>query len=170
MKHFLLVLTVLFSFVACGYKPSVQYVKAVLSENVYTQIEIDLRDPENAVFVKDALNQAVIERFGGRLVSQAQADSQLFIRLESVTFSPAQYDENGFVVAYNNTVSLKIHSIDKKRKEKTYHVSGHYDFPVEANSVISETSRFNAIKEASKKALNHFIARLSYEGYTREHK
>ena len=169
MKHVFILLSMILMFNACGYKPSVQYTKQILHKNIYAHVKIDLRDPENAVFVKDALNQAVLERFGATLTSKEKADTQLNIVLRRVSFSPAQYDAKGFVIAYNNTVSLAITRTNKQGDSKSYNVQGHHDFPIEANSVISEKSRYDAIKSASNKALNHFIARLSYEGYKHEH-
>jgi hypothetical protein len=43
-------------------------------------------------------------------------------------------------------------------------VSGEYDFTIEPNSVISDTRRFEAIKNASYEALDEYIAALAIRG------
>jgi hypothetical protein len=168
MKYLLVLLSLII--VGCGYKPSTHFTDAVLKEKIFTQISINVRDPENTVFVKDALNEAVLQKFGASLVAKEQADSRLLIALSSVSFSPLQYDDKGFIIAYNTYVSLSVtrEAVDKESDEsvtKSYSVRGTYDFPITANSVISDNKRFTAIKEASLKALNHFVSRVSFEGY-----
>jgi hypothetical protein len=170
MKKFILYFVIfIIGLTGCGYKPSKYYTRAILKENIYTQIEINLRDPENAIFAKDALNSAVIQKFSANLTSVEKADTILNIALGGVSFSPIQYDNKGFVVAYNTYVSLNITRTLKATKErnaftKSYSVRGTYDFPITANSIISDNKRFTAIKEASIKALNHFISKISFEG------
>ena len=159
----ILIFTILF-INGCGYKPTSVYAKKVLGEKIYTDVKVYLRDPENAVLIKDAINEAVISRFKGRLAPKKEADSQIIISLSSVSFRPLQYDKNGYVVYYRAVTTLNI--IYKNSKiSKSINVSGNYDFPIEPNSVISDTKRFEAIRESSKKALDKFISKISIIGY-----
>ncbi len=149
----------------CGYKPTSVYTKKVLGEKIYSQVEVYLRDPENSVLIKDALNEAIVNRFKGSLVPKQYADSELIVSLRRVSFRPLQYDKNGYVIYYRAIASLKIVYKSKKGETKILTVSGNYDFPIEPNSVISDTKRFEAIRESSKKALDKFISQISIIGY-----
>jgi len=59
---------------------------------------------------------------------------------------------------------LNIRHVAKDGRKETFSTSGEYDFPVEANSVISDTNRFEAIKYASLDALNEFVSKISVKG------
>jgi len=147
----------------CGYKPTSIYAKKVLGEKIYTNVKVYLRDPENAVMIKDAINEAVISRFKGSLAPKKYADSEIYISLKSVKFKPLEYDKNGYVIYYRAVTTLNI--VYKNKKEsRSINLSGNYDFPIEPNSVISDTKRFEAIKESSKKALDKFISQASIIG------
>lgn len=155
-------LVVLFS--ACGYKPTSVYTKKVLGEQIYVKVETSLEDPENSVLIRDAVNEAVIYKFNAKIASQENASSKLFVKLEHVNFQPIEYDSNGYVIAYKTNVTLLVGYHDKFKKLKSLKTHGDYDFNIESNSVISDTKRFNAIKEASQKAIDAFISRISVEG------
>ncbi len=147
----------------CGYKPSAHYAKQVIGEKVSTEVTISLEDPENTVVIKDAVDAAVIMRFKSSLVSRGASDTHLVIKLKNVSFSPFQYDENGYVVAYRTNVALNITRITNGKK-KAYNVSGFYDFSIQAQAIISDQARFDAIKFGASKAINSFIAMVSAEG------
>lgn len=156
----LLVLLVL----GCGYKPSSYYADKVLGENIHVDVSISRKDPKNSVLVKDAINEAVVGRFGGKLASKENADSNLLINIESVTFTPTVYDRNGYVIAYKTSVVLNTTYETKNSDKKSFTATGEYDFPIEANSVISDTKRFDAIKYASLDAVNEIISKISIIG------
>ncbi|WP_281950341.1 LPS assembly lipoprotein LptE [Nitrosophilus kaiyonis] len=162
LPFFFLILTILM-LSGCGYKPTSIYAKKVLGQKIYTDVKVYLRDPENAVLIKDAINEAVISRFKGSLAPKRYADSEIYISLKSVSFTPLQYDKNGYVIYYRAVTTLNI--VYKNKKEsRSIDVSGNYDFPIEPNSVISDTKRFEAIRESSKKALDKFISQISIIG------
>ncbi|MDX1808856.1 MAG: LPS assembly lipoprotein LptE [Sulfurospirillaceae bacterium] len=154
----------IFLFLGCGYKPSSYYTKKVLGDNIHVNVTISRKDPKNSVLVKDAINEAVVGRFGGRLSSKEKADSNLLIGIESVTFTPTVYDKNGYVIAYKTSVVLNTTYETKTHGKKSFSATGEYDFPIEANSVISDTKRFDAIKFASLDAVNEIISKISIIG------
>ena len=158
----LISLVLLFS--ACGYKPTSVYTKKVLGERIYVKVETSLEDPENSVLIRDAVNEAVVYKFNAKIASPGSASSKLFVKLEYVNFQPIEYDSNGYVIAYKTNVALRVGYHDKLNKLKSLKTQGDYDFNIESNSVISDTKRFNAIKEASQKAIDAFISRISVEG------
>lgn len=154
----------MFFIVGCGYKPSVYYTKEALGNNIYVDVSISRKDPKNSVLIKDALNDAVITRFGGRLSTKEMADTEIFLKIGSVTFTPILYDTDGYVTAYKAKVSLNINYESKNKTNRSLSTSGEYDFPIQANTVISDTKRFEAIKYASLDALNEFVSNIALQG------
>ncbi|WP_456450609.1 LPS assembly lipoprotein LptE [Hydrogenimonas sp.] len=153
----------LFIFTGCGYKPATTYTKKVLSDKIYTEVEIYLRDPENAVLVKDALNEAIVSRFGAQVADKKKATTILHVKFNNVSFRPIQYDINGYAIYYRANVTLQI-SYRSPTGKGTETVSGFYDFPIEPRAIISDALRFQAIKEGSGKALDAFVSRIAQRG------
>ncbi len=153
-----------FALVGCGYKPSTTYTREVLGENIHVSVKISRKDPKNSVFIKDAVNEAVVGRFGSRLTDKKDADTNLLVSIESVSFSPTVYNKDGYVIAYKTRVTLSINYKTINGNSKNFSTVGEYDFPVEANSVISDTKRFDAIKFASADAINEIISKISIIG------
>ncbi|WP_456403893.1 LPS assembly lipoprotein LptE [Hydrogenimonas sp.] len=147
----------------CGYKPMTTYTKNLFTDKIYTEVEVYLRDPENAVLVKDAMNEAIVSRFGAKIAKKEEATTRLWIRFNSVSFSPIQYDANGYAVYYRANVNLKVRYVSPK-KSGSESVSGFYDFPIEPNAVISDAKRFEAIRFGAQKALDAFISRMAMRG------
>ncbi len=144
----------LFTFISCGYKPSSIYTKEVLGEKIYAEVEISLEDPENSVLIKDALNEAIVSHLRSYIVPEEEATSKFYITLNSVRFTPIQYDKNGYVIAYKTYVGLKTKYVDINGNKQDIFTKGDYDFPIKSSSLISDAKRFEAIKFASQKALD----------------
>ncbi len=156
---------ILFLLTGCGYRPSSEYTKRVLGDKIYTKVYIDIKDPENSVLIKDAINEAIISKFRSKIVDNIQeANSSFYIKFKSKSFTPVAYDKNGYVVAYKTKVSLNISFVGKNGQKNSFNVSGTYNFPIEANSVISDTKRFEAIKFASYKAISEFVSKVAVSG------
>ncbi len=161
---FVYFLIVPFLILGCGYRPSSYYSKRVLGENIHVDVGISRKDPKNSVLVKDAVNEAVVGRFDAKLSSKKDADTNLVVSIGSVSFTPTVYDRNGYVIAYKTKVTLKASYKTEKNKIEKFTTIGEYDFPIEANSVISDTKRFEAIKYASSDAINEIISKISIMG------
>ena len=151
----------------CGYMPSSHYAKKVLGDSVYVDIQMYAQEPENTVIIKDAILQALISRFRVSITQESQAQTTLKVSTNELRFTPIEYDQNGFVVANRAHITLHIKQI-KAKKEQSFTVSGVYDFSIEPNGVVSDTQRFTAIKEASLRAIDVFITKLSIQGVTQE--
>ncbi len=155
---------------ACGYKPMAHYTRDVLGKNIHVEVSIDRKDPKNSVLIKDAVNESVITKLGARLSSKAKADTELFVKIGSTSFSAILYNQKGYVTAYKATVSLSIKYITKDGRSESFSTTGEYDFPIAenddgtTNSVISDSNRFNAIKFASLDALNEFVSKIATKG------
>ncbi len=162
--------TLLLFLSACGYKPTSVYTKNVLGEAIYVKVETSLEDPENSVLIRDALNEAVIYKFHAKIADKRDASSQLLVKLEHVNFQPIEYDSNGYVIAYKTNVTLRTTYHDKHHQQQSIKTHGDFDFNIASNSVISDTKRFNAIKEASQKAMDAFISQIAVKGINIDHK
>lgn len=167
MKKYLLYLSVLSLLVlglnSCGYKPSSKFSRSVTGEKISTSVEISMVDPENTVVIKDAVDAAVVSVFHASLVERKYADSHLTIRMSAPTYTPIQYNSDGYVIAYRAKVKLFI-TRETQNETKKYTSYGTYDFSVEPNAIITDQERFNAIKLSASKAITGFIAKVSAEG------
>jgi hypothetical protein len=168
MRAFLILFVSLILFTGCGYKPSSKYARQVVGEKVSTSIVISAQDPENTVVIKDAVDSAIIEIFHASLVDRKYSDSHLNFSITPPTYTPIQYDANGFIIAYRATIVLSVVRVTKN-SQKRYSSRGTYDFSVVPNAVITDQERFDAIKFSASKAINSFIAQVSAEG-SREQK
>ena len=148
----------------CGYKPSSYYAKQALGTKLYAEVTISRQDPRNSVLIKDAVNEAIVSRFGGKLVEKEQADSVLHVKIQSISFSPTVYDTYGYVIAYKTTVVLAMDYENENKKVEKLTATGEYDFSITANSVISDNSRFDAIRLAASDALDEFVSKIAIKG------
>ena len=148
----------------CGYKPSSYYAKQALGTKIYAEVTISRQDPRNSVLVKDAVNEAIVSRFSGKLVAREQADTILHVKIQSISFSPTVYDTYGYVIAYKTTVVLAMDYEDENKKVEKLTATGEYDFSISANSVISDTNRFEAIRYSASDALDEFVSKIAIKG------
>ena len=162
MRRVFILLTVLF-LTSCGYKPSSHFTPKSIGEKVYTEVEVSLSDPENAVLIKDALNRALYSRLKSLATKKEEADSIIKVAYHSIGFTPLQYDKNGYVVYYQANIVLKFEMIRGKKREER-RIVGRYEFPVRPTAIISNDLRFKAIERGSINALDQFIAYVSSKG------
>jgi hypothetical protein len=147
----------------CGYKPSAKFSRQVVGQKISTSVVISAVDPENTVIIKDAVDAAVIEVFHASLTTKELSQTHLTLRLSDPSYSPIQYNADGFVVAYRTTVYLNIVRTTNGTS-KNYRARGTYDFTIAPNAIISDKERFEAIRESSTKAIKSFVAQVSAEG------
>jgi len=148
---------------SCGYKPSAKYARVVVGEKVSTSVVISLQDPENTVLIKDALDSAILKVFHESLRPRNIADTHLNIFMSDIEYQPVQYNNDGFVVAYRAYIKLKIERKTHDKKE-LYITKGTYDFAIDANSIVSNQQRFEAIENSSIKAIKSFVAKVAAQG------
>jgi len=159
----LLIIAILVVSIGCGYKPSAKYAREVLGHKISTSMIISQTDPENSVLIKDAVDKAVIEIFHASLTQRKFSDTHLTISISVPSYAPLQYDNNGFIISYRATITLKI-SRETDTLKRNYTTVGTYDFSVVPNAVLTDQERFDAIKYSSYKAISAFVAQVSAEG------
>ncbi|MDR2100533.1 MAG: LPS assembly lipoprotein LptE [Campylobacteraceae bacterium] len=170
MKKTVVLLLSLLLLAGCGYKPSAQLAKSVIGESVYVYVSMSRIDPQNTVLIKDAIQTAFVDRFGSKITSQSEAAAILNVSLAGVDFSPLVYDANGYVISYRTIAKLKIDYALSSGEKGSVITKGEYDFPIEADSIISDTRRFEAIRYASADAIDEFTAIVAIKGLQREQK
>jgi len=165
LRTLLLGLITALLFSACGYKPSSYYAKKTIGDSVYVFVEVLGSDPENAVYIKDAVNEAVITKFRSKLTTMQDAHTKMHIRISSIALTPVQYDRNGYVTLYRMNVALTT-IVSKKDGQTLNNITsnGSYDFAVDPNTTLSDEKRFNAIRQSAAKAIDMLISQISVKG------
>ncbi len=153
----------LFVFSGCGYKPSSAYQEKITGNNIKVVVNIDVENPRETIFLKDAINDAVYSSLG-KDICHSNCDSTMIINPDSSTLEILDYDKNGYPVLYRSEVVLNITVIDKNGKKRNYSAEGTYDFRIQSNSIVDDETRLNAYKNASINALNKFFALLAKDG------
>ncbi|MGP1484588.1 MAG: LPS assembly lipoprotein LptE [Campylobacter sp.] len=157
----------------CGYKPTSHLTRDIINDDVYVDVVIDKVDPKNSVWIKDSVKDGVVSRLSKKLRSDKNSNSHIIVSIKSITLLPLLYDEYGYASSYKAVLMLEF---DTKFKDLTIQkiiTSGEYDFAVSqkvknvryADSVLSDSQRYNAIREASKEAFNEYIAVLAMKGF-----
>lgn len=167
MEKIILLVLVSLLFTSCGYRPSSKFSRAVLGEKISTSVIISKEDPENTVIIKDAVDSAIVERLQASITSRVNSDSHLVFSISPPSFSPIQYDSNGYVIAYRMMITLNITRYHAS-KQKNYTAIGTHDFSITPNAVVTDQERFDAIKFSAAKAIEAFIAQVSSEGAREE--
>jgi len=162
MKKILLAISLLI-LVGCGYKPSAHYIKKVFDDTIFVDVRVSRAEPENAVYVKDALHRMVITRFKGKIVPKKEADDILIASYEGTEFSPVSYDSNGYITRYKVTVRMKFEMKTKKSTIKRS-ISAYVEEDIHASSTLSSSLRILAIRKGMEKALDQFLAFAASKG------
>ena len=149
-------------FIACSYKPSTIYQEKILGKKIHPQVIIDIKDPRETIFLKDAVNDAIYTILS-QDVCYNNCDSKLVINSAYSSLSVLDYDKNGYPVLYRSKVVLKV-NLFRKSFHKQYIVSGSYDFKIEPQSILNDEAKLNAYKNASINALNKLFAIISKDG------
>ncbi len=152
----------LVGFTACGYKPSSYYAKGAIEGKVFVDVLIDIENSSNAVYIKDAINQMVLNRFKGSLVfDKKEADSYIIIDLKSISNTAIETDTTGYTRTYRARVNAKVSYKSKNTPFKTISVSDYYDYIVDASSTVTTQKRNEAIRIASEKAISNIFSKIA---------
>ncbi len=146
---------------ACGYKPSSYYAKKQLNGKIFVDLIVDLKDPRNAVLIKDAMNEVIVHRLDAKIVEDKNlADTNMIVKLNSVSMKELDYDKQGYNKLYKAVVNIDVKYNNKIESQK-FSVSGEHDFSIDDGSTITDIKRFEAIKSAANKALEDIISSLA---------
>jgi hypothetical protein len=59
-------------FSGCNYKPSVSYATNEIDGNVYVDLKLNINNTQNSVYIKDALNELILNQFHSKIVHDNQ--------------------------------------------------------------------------------------------------
>jgi hypothetical protein len=166
-KHSIFVFLFSLLLLGCGYKPSSWYASQAIQGKVFVDIKINIIDPRNAVLIKDAMNEIVVNKFGSKLTTNKKlANTVVNLELGKVSLSQIQYDNSGYVRLYRIKVPVKVDYKNSKKSGK-FSLFGDYDFSIGDDTVISDAKRFEAIKQAATNAMDEIVSKLAIESYRR---
>jgi len=163
LSRLLVVCSLIFVIIGCGYRPSAYYAKKELKGKVFVNLLLNLEDPRNIVLIKDAMNEILVHRLGEKIVDDAsKADTIMNLELKSASISAVQEDVDGYGEVYKATVNIAV-SYKNSENSGSFTVTGSDEFTTESDSdgVITDTSRYEGIKEASSKAMEEVISKLA---------
>ncbi|MGK0256574.1 MAG: hypothetical protein ACI81I_001194, partial [Arcobacteraceae bacterium] len=69
MKFLLSSFFIVLLFIGCGYKPSSYYAKNAITGHVYVELKVDINNAQSSVYVKDAMNEMVLNQFKASLTN-----------------------------------------------------------------------------------------------------
>jgi len=139
-------------FIGCGYKPTTDYTTPLLGKKISTNVNIDVQNPTDSIYLKDALNESVVNDYKAKL-NDNNSTSNIKLKVNAVSISPIGYDKNGYPILYRADVIITAYVTDINKVITTYNAAGNYDFATTSNSVIDDNTKHNAIKEAFLQAL-----------------
>ena len=172
MRYFLAFFIAIF-ICGCGYKPVSKITQDLVGERIYVDVIISKEEPKNSVWIKDAVKEGMVARLNKSLSNKESADTSIIISVKELTYDAIIYDQYGYITSYKASLQLNYRTKFKDGSVVDVPASGEYDFSVArrqkdvrfADSVISDTQKYEAIKEASKEAFDEYIANLAIKGY-----
>lgn len=159
---FPLLLTILVLFGGCGYKPTVTYAQKSLNGKVFVSVDIDIKNINNTILIKDALIEMLTSKFDLTVTTnKALASSYIHGKLGSITETQLQSDVQGYSKVYRESVSVTVTYQKKGESKKTLTEKSYADFSVEDDSVVSQSKKDEAIKVAISKALSNIFSKMA---------
>ncbi|RLA81212.1 MAG: hypothetical protein DRG78_09575 [Epsilonproteobacteria bacterium] len=162
MKYFISYIIFFSLFAGCGYKPASHYAKDTISGDVYVDVTIDINNAQNAVLIKDAMNEMILNQFEATLTnSKSTADTLVTVSLSSVSHTAIISDNEGYAKTYRTTVTISVSYKKQNKSAISLSVSNYYDYSVDADSTLTEQKKQEAVKIAATKALSNIFSKIA---------
>jgi hypothetical protein len=142
----------LFLFIGCGYKPTTTYTTPLLGNKIDTDVKIEIENPTDSIYLRDALNESVVNNYDAKL-NDKNSTSKIKLKVNSTSISAIGYDKNGYPILYRASANITAYVTDIKNVITTYTANGSYDFATKADSIIDDNTKHDAIKQAFLQAL-----------------
>jgi len=156
----------LFILSGCGYKPTSYYAKNEISGKVYVDLAMDIDNSQNSILVKDAMNEMVLNKFNAQLAhNKNEADTLVFVKLASVSYNVITSDNQGYAKTYRANVKISVNYQKKGGVSKTILVSNYYDYSVEADALVSDQQKQEAVKNAAIRALDDLFSKIAVNSF-----
>jgi hypothetical protein len=152
----------------CGYKPTSYYAKNTISGKVYVDVKININNAKNTVFIKDAMNEMVVNQFGGILINdKTKADTIVDVALSKVSYKAISSDNEGYVKTYRTTVDIVVNYKQINYSPVSIKVSNYYDYSIDTDSSITEQKKQESVKIAATKALSDMFSKIAIDNLRR---
>ncbi|MGB3751978.1 MAG: LPS assembly lipoprotein LptE [Arcobacteraceae bacterium] len=162
MKSFFSLFLLIILFIGCGYKPSSHYAKNAISGDVYVDLIVDIENAQNSIYVKDAMNEMILNQFKANLTNNKElADTFVLLQLASVRHIAMSTDDDGYAKSYRTTVSIEVSYNKRNEEKKRLSVTDYYDYSVDNDSIITDQKKQAAIKIAAAKALSNLFSKIA---------
>ena len=167
LLFFVFTISIAFFINACGYKPSTYYAKKEMEGNVFVKLDVSLEDPRNSVLVKDAVNKILLQKLDSKIVNDRnRADVIMNLGINSVSITTLQYDKEGYNKLYKAIVIIKVEYFRKDDGiKKSFTVDGEYDFSIDIGTTLTDSNRFDAISNASTKAVDEILSKIAVASF-----
>lgn len=150
----------------CGYRPSVSYAKEQISGKVFYELDIDIKNLEYSVLIRDAILELLIRDLDAKIVDdKASADTFVKVSLSSVSHTALRTDSAGYTNLYRTTVNISFSYNKKDERTKTVTMSDYYDYAVDSNSSLTEDKKLEAIKIAAVNALTNNLSKIGIQSF-----
>ena len=135
--------------------------------NVFVKLDVSLEDPRNSVLVKDAVNKILLQKLDSKIVNDRnRADVIMNLGINSVSITTLQYDEEGYNKLYKAEVVIKVEYFRKDDGiKKSFIVDGEYDFSIDIVTTLTDSNRFDAISNASTKAVDEILSKIAVASF-----
>jgi hypothetical protein len=143
---------ILLFLIGCGYKPTTDYTTPLLGNKISTNVDIDVKNPGDSIYLKDALNESIVNDYDAKL-NDKNNTSKIKLKVNSTSVSAIGYDANGYPILYRANTNITAYVTDVRNVITTYTATGSYDFATTANSIIDDNTKHDAIKQAFIQAL-----------------
>ncbi len=161
---FLILSVLLVGLVGCGYQPIAHQANKVLGNKVFVEVKISLRDSQNSIALKDAISQSIFERLHSRIAKKEEADSVVEVELKNVGFHSLAENRTGFATFYRCEVNVQFKYTNRLTQSiRIFSKKGYYNFSLGAASVITDSTRVEAIDKAVIQAVDGFISQVGIE-------
>ena len=162
MKYLVSLFLISVLFLGCGYKPSSYYAKDAIVGNVFVSLTVDIENTQSSVYVKDAMNEMILNQFKARLTdNKEKADTFVTVALSDVSHTAISSNDDGYTQSYRTTVNISVSYNKKDESAKTLSVSDYYDYSVDSDTSLTDQKKNIAAKIASTKALSNLFSKIA---------
>lgn len=162
MKYLVSLFLISVLFLGCGYKPSSYYAKDAIVGNVFVSLTVDIENTQSSVYVKDAMNEMILNQFKARLTdNKEKADTFVTVALADVSHTAISSDDDGYAQSYRTTVNISVSYNKKDEAVKTLNLSDYYDYSADSDTSLTDQKKNIAAKIASTKALSNLFSKIA---------
>jgi len=162
LKYLVSLFLISILFLGCGYKPSSYYAKDAIVGNVFVSLTVDIDNTQSSVYVKDAMNEMILNQFKARLTDDKEkADTFVTVALSDVSHTAISSNDDGYTQSYRTTVNISVSYNKKDESAKTLSVSDYYDYSVDSDTSLTDQKKNIATKIASTKALSNLFSKIA---------